>query len=497
MRTMLFGGRRGSPPHRATGSVPAGGRRLDVSRLWLPLAMVAALGLVSGFGVVLARAQGDARVAIQDRFQTRLDLTTRFTTAYNADVVEREASVGARRLGGSAPTTDEFADVMKDFGFATGVLLDSSGRVMQDYPQDVSLLDVDMTARYPYLARALSGIPSVSNVVLTGVDQIPVVAYAVPFQTPFGRRVLSGAFDVSTTPLSDHIENALPYEGGEVYLVDAAGALVASNVPLARFLRTFDAADHGLAAATALSTSGRYLRDGVWRWFTTSPVSGSSLVMVASAPESVLYLPIEGTSAWLPWIVIVALGFGSIYTVRVLFALHRSREDYVLLARVDPLTGVSNRRALSANADRVLWEARTSRGSVAVLMIDLDRFKSINDSLGHEAGDEVLRVVTARIRNALRGDDLLGRWGGEEFVAVLPGASLQQALEIADRVRVSVSDSPITVMAAEPRTVTASVGCAVTTDEDIDQVLRRADGAMYRAKRSGDTVEAAAAPVAA
>ncbi|MEA2632212.1 MAG: hypothetical protein QOE66_2431, partial [Chloroflexota bacterium] len=375
--------------------------------------------------------------------------------------------------------------------------LNSSGRVMQSYPEDPSLVNADMTATTAYLARALNGTPSVSNVVLTGRDQVPVVAYAVPFQTPFGRRVVSGAFDVSTTPLSDHIKSALPYEGGEVYLVDAAGALVASNVPLARFLRTFDAADHGLAAAAASSTSGRYLRDGVWRWFTTSPVSQSSLVMVASAPESVLYVSVDGAAGWLPWIVIVALGLGSVYTVRVLFALHRSREDYVLLARVDPLTGVSNRRDLSANADRVLSEARSSRESVAVLMIDLDRFKSINDSLGHEAGDEVLRVVTARIRNALRGDDLLGRWGGEEFVAVLPGASLQQALEIADRVRVSVSDSPITVMAAQPRTVTASVGCAVTTDEDIDQVLRRADGAMYRAKRVGDAVEAAMAPVAA
>ena len=329
--------------------------------------MVAVLGLVSVFGLVLARAQDDARVAIRDRFQTRLDLTTRFTTAYNDDVVEREASVAARRLGGSAPTDDEFENVMKDFGFATGVLLDSSGRVLQSYPPDPSLLNADLAASHAYLARAVDGTPSVSNVVLTGIDQIPVVAYAVPFQTQFGRRVVSGAFDISTTPLSDHIKGALPYEGGEVYLVDAAGALVASNVPLARFLRTFDAADHGLAAASALSTSGRYLRDGVWRWFTTSPVSGSSLVMVASAPESVMYYAVEGTSEWLPWIVIVALGLGSIYTVRVLFALHRSREDYVLLARVDPLTGVSNRRALSANADRVLSEARSSRGSVAVL----------------------------------------------------------------------------------------------------------------------------------
>jgi diguanylate cyclase (GGDEF)-like protein len=459
--------------------------------LWL--AMVAVVGLVCGLGIILARAQGDARAAIEERFQSRLDLTARFTTAYDADVLAREAAIGARRLADAAPTAAQFDAVMQDFGFVAGAVLDADGRVIQIFPEQPDLLGVDLSARFVAMARAASGIPSISNVVSMPGRDAPVVAYAVPFETAYGRRVLSGAFDVSTTPLSDHLENALPYGGGEVYLVDSASALVASNLPLARFLRTLDGADHGLAAATALATSGRYQRDGARRWFTTSPVLGSSLVMVASAPEDSLYLPVSGIAEWLPWVVIVALGIGSIYTVRVLFALHRSREDYVLLARVDPLTGVSNRRALSDQAEHVLSEARASREPVAVLMIDLDRFKSVNDTLGHEAGDEVLRVVTARIRNALRGQDLLGRWGGEEFVAILPGVLMAQALEIADRVRASVSDSPIVVRSAEPRTVTTSVGCAITIDEDIDHVLRRADGAMYRAKRLGDSVEAAPA----
>ena len=454
--------------------------------------MMAVVGLVCGLGVVLARAQGDARASIEDRFQSRLDLTARFTTAYDTDVLAREASIGVRRLAGAAPSAAQFDAVMQDFGFVAGALLDADGRVIQIYPEQPELLGVDLSARYVDIARAASGIPSISNVVTMPGRDTPVVAYAVPFETTHGRRVLSGAFDVSTTPLSDHLENALPYGGGEVYLVDSSNALVASNLPLARFLRTLDGADHGLAAGTALATSGRYQRDGAWRWFTTSPVLGSSLVMIASAPEDSLYLPVSGIAEWLPWVVIVVLGFGSVYTVRVLFALHRSREDYVLLSRVDPLTGVSNRRALSDQAQRVLSEARATREPVAVLMIDLDRFKSINDTLGHEAGDEVLRVVTARIRNALRADDLLGRWGGEEFVAILPGASMAQALEVADRVRLSVSDSPIVVQAA-PCKVTASVGCAITIDEDIDHVLGRADGAMYRAKRMGDSVEAATA----
>lgn len=455
--------------------------------------MVAVLGLVSGFGVVLARAQGDARVALQDRFQNRMELTARFTTAYDADVLVREAASGTRRLAGLSPTAAQLDGVMEDLGFTAGALLDADGRVLQAYPHDQSRIGADMAATDAYIARATEGTPTISNVVATAGRDTPVVAFAAPFDTPYGRRVLSGAFDVSTTPLRAHLESALPYAGGEVYLVDAAGSLVASNVPIARFLRTLNATDHGLSSSVGVTTSGRYQRDGVWRWFTTSPVVGSSLVLIASVPEDLLYLPVTGAAEWLPWVVIVALALGSAYTVRVLFALHRSRADYVFLARVDPLTGASNRRDLSARAERYLLEARGSHEPVGILMIDLDRFKSINDSLGHEAGDEVLRVVTARIRNALRGDDLLGRWGGEEFVAVLPGATLQEALEIADRVRASVCVSPIAVVGTETRTITASVGCAVTTNEDIDQVLRRADRAMYRAKRSGDAVEVAPA----
>ena len=208
-------------------------------------------------------------------------------------------------------------------------------------------------------------------------------------------------------------------------------------------------------------------------------------------PESDLYGPLNGATVWLPWVVVIALALASLYTVRILFALHRSREEYLALARIDPLTGLSNRRELSALAETLLADARRSEQPVAVLMLDLDRFKMVNDTRGHECGDEVLRVVSARMRHALREGDLLGRWGGEEFVAVLPMATLAQAMLVGDRVRASISGSPIAMVSEDSVSISASVGCAVAGRESLDEVLGRADQAMYLAKRSGDAVVAA------
>ncbi len=126
-------------------------------------------------------------------------------------------------------------------------------------------------------------------------------------------------------------------------------------------------------------------------------------------------------------------------------------------------------------------------------MLDLDRFKGINDARGHEAGDEVLRVVSARMRNALRDGDLLGRWGGEEFVAVLPATTAAQAVMVGDRIRAAIS-SPIAMAIGEDVSITASVGCATTMHETADQVIARADRAMYLAKVSGDATVLAPQP---
>lgn len=452
--------------------------------------MAAALVVVAGLGVTLADGQAGAREALEDRFQTRIELTARFAAAYNADILAKEADVGARRLGGAEPTRADFEAAVEDLGFEAAVLLDEDGRVLQVYPAKPALIDTVITDKYTHLRRAVEGVPAISNVVASAARGIPVVAFAAPYETVYGRRVLSGAFDASTTPLAEHLRNALPFAGGEVYLVDSTGAIVASNVPATGDVRTLAVVDPALTS----DDPGHYLRGEQARWSTTTPVPGSSLRVVASVPQSDLYEPLAGTASWLPWVSILALALGSMYTVHVLFALHRSREGYLALSRTDPLTGILNRRALSAVAERVLVDARRRGEAVAVLMIDLDHFKRINDTHGHEAGDAVLRTTAVRMRSALRDEDLIGRWGGEEFVAVLPATTLSQAMEVGERLRAAIAATPMMLLDNRSTTITASVGCTVAARESADQVIARADAAMYRAKGARNAVAAALGP---
>lgn len=465
-------------------------RRRAPAWAWQVIASAAVLAVMGGLGALLAGGQSEARTGLEERFQARLDLTARFAGEYAADVLRREAAVGARAMGGAHPSRAEFEAEVADFGFEAALLLDQDGRVLQVYPAKPALIGTVISARYEHLRQAVAGTPAISNVVPSAARAVPVVAFAAPYDTAYGRRVLSGAFDVSTTPLAAHLRNALSFAGGEVYVVDVAGSVVASNLPSAGVVRTLEVIDPALPD----SERGHYVRGDQARWSTTTAVPGSSLRIVASVPASDLYGPLKGTTVWLPWVVVVALTLASLYTVHVLFALHRSREDYLALARIDPLTGISNRRELAAMAEVVLADARRSAEPVAVLMLDLDRFKSINDTRGHEGGDEVLRVVSARMRHALREGDLIGRWGGEEFVAFLPATTLPEAMLIADRVRASIAGSPISVGSDDAVTVTASVGCATTVHEAADEVIGRADGAMYLAKRTGDAVVAAPEP---
>ena len=292
------------------------------------------------------------------------------------------------------------------------------------YLEKPALLGTSIAGKYAHLAAAINGQQAVSNVVASAVKGNPVVAFATPYQTAYGLRVLSGAFDVATTPLQAYLQNVLATGGGTLIVVDAAENVVASNLQSEGGVHTVDGVAPGLGIAIDYATSGAYSAGSDQQWFTVSPVAGTPLRIVGSVNETFLYAPLLGSAAWLPWLALAALTVASLYTICLLFALHGSREQIVMLARIDVLTGIANRRELSASADRLLLAARRQGETLAVLMIDLDRFKAVNDTYGHEAGDEVLRIASARMAHALRHGDVLGRWGGEEFVALLPRTTL-------------------------------------------------------------------------
>jgi diguanylate cyclase (GGDEF)-like protein len=159
------------------------------------------------------------------------------------------------------------------------------------------------------------------------------------------------------------------------------------------------------------------------------------------------------------------------------------------LARTDELTGVYNRRHITKALYEELAFTRRAAMPLSVALIDLDFFKRINDTYGHPAGDEVLKSVTIALSANLRGIDKIGRYGGEEFLLVLPSSTEEDSVDVVDRLRQIVAALDWSAISSDLR-VTMSVGVAqVRTDEAPDEALSRADIALYKAKDAGrDTV---------
>ena len=156
------------------------------------------------------------------------------------------------------------------------------------------------------------------------------------------------------------------------------------------------------------------------------------------------------------------------------------------LATTDSLTGLANHRHFIEQLALEIKRTRRSNASCALLMMDIDHFKAVNDTYGHEAGDAVLVQLTSSMRSTLRDIDTFGRLGGEEFAAVLPGVGVITVMQIAERLRAGVESQVIGTHAGDIR-VTISIGITLAggVDDDADALLRRADSAMYQAKNEG------------
>lgn len=167
----------------------------------------------------------------------------------------------------------------------------------------------------------------------------------------------------------------------------------------------------------------------------------------------------------------------------------RQKLDYSLeMAVTDALTGLHNRRYMAGQLQALVGRANQGGEPVAVLMMDIDHFKAVNDGFGHDAGDEVLREFAVRLATKVRAVDLPCRMGGEEFVVVMPGTRLEDAVRIADRIRADMAGAPFPVMGGDAHLqITISIGVASTTgrDDTPDALLKRADEGVYEAKSAG------------
>jgi two-component system cell cycle response regulator len=161
-------------------------------------------------------------------------------------------------------------------------------------------------------------------------------------------------------------------------------------------------------------------------------------------------------------------------------------EEANQLAMSDPLTGLMNRRALVEAMGRELSRAQRYGSPLSVLLLDVDHFKKVNDTRGHDGGDQVLRGVSRTVRRIARKSDIVGRWGGEEFVLGLPQAAPPGARVAAERLRRAVAESSFELSDGSSLNVTVSIGIAhAVKGETLESIVARADEAMYLAKSRG------------
>ena len=294
---------------------------------------------------------------------------------------------------------------------------------------------------------------------LSAADQVPILGAALALHQPDGR----------------HLQRlySLLEQAGRIY------EMITVTIAIARCLVAADRVDEALAAIADLreqlagERSDRVMRLSLIREFArlSGPDGGelttSALEDYAAELEAELWASQDAR-------------ISALTTRREHARLSREHGVIAIAAMQDPLTGLANRRALDERLDELL--ASPVDQPVAVALIDLDGFKNVNDRASHAEGDDALRVIASTVRNTLRGGDLVARYGGDEFVALLPGAPLTAAEAALNRAARAVANLPVDLSHA----VTLSIGViAVRPNETASSVLARADAAMYLAKRSG------------
>jgi diguanylate cyclase (GGDEF)-like protein len=457
------------------------------SRAWsvalASLALLVLLGTLSA-GIVLSRQQ--SRSHILSTFALRGSSSATFVSEFLMEQATHEQRAAQRFLAGGKVSPERFRLVVAAFGSNAAVLLDPTGRLLDVVPSDPALVGQPIASRYAHLSEAEHGELAISNVVASAARGTPVTAIAVPFSTPRGRRVFSAAYAAASSALGRFVEHTIPYHQHEVLLVDANGHVVAASPTTSA--TTLAQADPTLARAAAHASHGSVPGAATPTTFADTPVAGTPWRLLIAVPNSRLYASISGWTQSVPWLVLalvsilgallVALFARSLSDRARLTALSSTLEQ---VARTDALTGLLNRRALSEQLSRASSHARRHDEPLSVLMIDLDRFKQTNDRFGHEAGDRVLCALADCMRDALRTEDIYGRWGGDEFLVALPATDEEHARFAAARLRERARSLELGDIGL-PEGVPFSLGVATATRSTPLELVRAADVALYEAK---------------
>jgi diguanylate cyclase (GGDEF)-like protein len=319
----------------------------------------------------------------------------------------------------------------------------------------------------------------------------PVVLMSRTVGSPQGA-LLGGAMVVVDLDYAQQWITAIEVEQNDVLaLVDSDGTLLARNPPLPQAI--------GLRTSPPPDEPSFGEVEGSASFTAASPIDGRERIIGMSRLERFPFIVIVGFDrsqvladwqhrAWQFAAGYMLLSALSLLALRVQRATRRQREEMRQLANTDTLTGLANRRHFVETADREFSRARRYGHPLSVLMLDIDKFKTINDRWGHPTGDRVIQELAQLTGSVIRGQDLCGRLGGDEFALILPETGASGAQLIAERLRARAQASR-TVRADEGAVVgfTVSIGIASLSPQDssFDALLQRADKELYQAKQGG------------
>jgi len=444
---------------------------------------------------LLSASQANGRKAMEARLQTRVQYAARFVSIYADDLL---ASQRAQALSWFATPVVARGTLDRDssaLGLEAAVVLDTHGHVIRAASATPkSLVDL-LTSRYAKLAGVFS-MPDPSGVALSNVGGSPVLSFGVAYPTHSGRRVFAGVYTMSESVLPAVLGSVLSSPGWQAYLIDRNGGLLTGVPSGAPQSSTLAEADPRLFAADRRGPNGSYESPQGKQYYVTAPVRGTAWRIVLRDPEAQLFTFLNSAGRWLAWLALAGLAVAGLAIIILITRLQRRRAQLIRLntelgrlAAIDPLTGLRNRRAIGEFLHDALSAARRHDQPLSVLVVDIDHFKSINDTLGHRSGDAVLEHTARVLDSALRAEDAIGRWGGEEFLVVLPSTEEEGALRATERLREALARDQPAEARSHQLPVTITIGVAEWHHEEMDELVSRADSALYLGKAAGrDTV---------
>ncbi len=258
--------------------------RLAVCVVWLAVTTAVAFGVHA--------TESSARRDLDQRSALRAAIGARFVGSYVDELFRRENVQALDLLGAETVAQEDFAQAVRNMDFPAAVLLDDRGRALQVYPPKPEVVGLDLSAKYEHLRLGVAGHRAISTVVPSAATGSPIVAFALPFNTPSGRRVFSGGFDLASTPLASFLQNATPILPSVVLIVDSQGGVVATNAIGAQ-RTTLSEVNPTFANAWTTAKHGFYNENGRRFRYSSHAVEGTTWRLMLAVPTKVLYQPLD------------------------------------------------------------------------------------------------------------------------------------------------------------------------------------------------------------